>query len=190
MPFSALQARCRWFEPTCAHQVCAARWSFWNANLRSGNRSREPPVHAPGREEGCHGAMAASLSTIRTRRAPPTDTAGTGAADARWHSHSRAHLFLIQCWPCAQSPDRIRPGAPVGHTGISYSGRELDCRAAAYGRDRTWLSWLGSCISRACGIRAAMSSPGYHASSTAEISGFGRHQLWPSDLQRDSRVVG
>jgi hypothetical protein len=34
-----LQARCRWFEPTCAHQVCAVRWSFWNANRRLGNHS-------------------------------------------------------------------------------------------------------------------------------------------------------
>jgi hypothetical protein len=26
-------------------------------------------------------------------------------------------------------------------------------------RDRTWLSWLGSCIRRTCGSCAAMSSP-------------------------------
>ena len=28
LPLYALQARSRWFEPTCAHQVSAARWPF------------------------------------------------------------------------------------------------------------------------------------------------------------------
>jgi len=46
-PCFALQARSRWFEPTCAHQVFAVRWRFVNTNRITGNHSREPPVHVP-----------------------------------------------------------------------------------------------------------------------------------------------
>ena len=62
MPYSASQARCRWFEPTCAHQVYAARWPFGNANRRLGNHRREPPAHAPGCGKG-------ALSTFTGRLA-------------------------------------------------------------------------------------------------------------------------
>jgi hypothetical protein len=48
-PFSPLQARWRWFEPTCAHQVFPARRPFWNTDRRLGNHGLEPPVHAPRR---------------------------------------------------------------------------------------------------------------------------------------------
>ena len=53
-----LQARSRWFEPTCAHPICAARWPFRTFNRRLGNHSREPSVHAPGVKDGQgHGSI-------------------------------------------------------------------------------------------------------------------------------------
>ena len=51
--------------------------------------------------------------TTKTRRAPPAGTARIGAAYARWHSHSRAHLFLIERRPCAPAPGHAVRSAHV-----------------------------------------------------------------------------
>ena len=52
LSYSAIQARCPWFEPTCAHQIVQLDALFEKANRRLGNHGWEPPMHAPRCGEG------------------------------------------------------------------------------------------------------------------------------------------
>ena len=106
-----LQARCRWFEPTCAHQVCAARLPFMNTNLRSG----EPQ---PGTTGVCAPTTRTKHARTRANRAPARHCA---------------------CLPSALPPDRDkrRLGAPRVHGVATKSPVPALSRTLTAERDRS-----------------------------------------------------
>jgi hypothetical protein len=79
----ALQARSRWFEPTCAHQVFAARWPF---ETLIGGQVTTAGNHRCMLPDGKKGAQGPWQHHLRSPgRALPASTAGTtGIAGSCW----------------------------------------------------------------------------------------------------------